>query len=176
MTETTDTTTQIEEMAELPDPWRRVLRIATVALTIALLGIALGGVSMWGWARQVSSESRESDRRSRQTTWDQQQGAHTRCVDAAESRAVTIETGQAQYDGQFRQINGRLDQVDLLESIALLFPPSPVIDEALIKIEAARSRIQADGIQTAAELVEFNDKRPPIDPNTCPPPPAGPRP
>lgn len=175
MDTTTEPVTEPEVEMAL-EPWKRVLRIATAAIVIALLGLVLGGISVLGQARQVSKESAETSRESAQTAWDQKQGAHQRCVDAAESRAITIETGHDQFNGQLRQIAGRLDTVDLIEGIAGLFPPSEVIDQALVKTQQSRERIQMDAIQTAAELAEFDAKRPPLDPNNCPPPPDGERP
>lgn len=175
-TTTTEPVPVETESDEMPAWARRAIRLSAIGIVIALLGVVLGGASVWGWARQVGRESAATRREAAQTAWDQQQGEHDRCVAAAESRAVTIETGHAQYDSDFRQIAGRLDTIVLLESIAALFPPSPVIDEALVKMQQARERIQMDGFQTAAELVAFDEKRPPLDPAACPAPPTIPRP
>lgn len=154
---------------ELPAVWRRTLRVAVAAIVVSLAGLALGGVSVWQQWQDVRRESA-------QTRWDQQVAENTRCVTQAESRAVTIETGHAQYDSDFRQIAGRLDMVDLLESIAMLFPPSEVIDAALVKIDDSRGRIQTDAVKLAADLAAFDAARPPLDPADCPPPPVGARP
>lgn len=168
MTDTTEETQEVE-VGELPDPWRRILRTAIVAIVIGLLGLCLGGVSLGVQWRQVQRESAR-------TAWDQNQGDHDRCIAAAESRDVTIETGHAQFDSDFRQLAGRLDTLDLIDGLVSLLPPSDISAEALSRTQASRERIQMDGVKLAADLAQFDASRKPLDPADCPPPPIGPRP
>lgn len=163
--------TEAESIDRTAARLRRLARWLVVATTIAVSGLALGGVSL---AVRASDQDAQNARRD----WDTAAAANHDCLVRVEARDGTIETGHADFDREEAGIARDVAQNELVGRILGLSPnqDSPVLQEALALVAESRQLIESDRKQLAADRVEFDQTRPPIDPATCPPAPAGPRP
>lgn len=185
MTETTTTTD--EAPVVIPDGARRALRIAVAAVLLATAAIAMAGLGLWGWAEEIN-------KRGERNAWDDATRVHDTCVTQSATRTDTITLEHARFERESAAIdrseggiNSDEATVDLIEAnvmfVATADPENPLIKSAQRNIAARRQRLQEDRDsldvarqQLAAAVVDFDQKRPPLDPAACPPAPRGPRP
>lgn len=163
----------LDEEMETHRAWRRLVRWTVVAIVIALAGLIVGGISLGTQAAQLGRENR-------QNAWDDATRVHDTCVTQAATRADTISLEHNRFDREASGIDSDESTVDLIEAnvmfVGSVNPESPFVQSAVQNIADRRARLQQDRDNLAAARKDFDSKRPPLDPNDCPPPPSGPRP
>lgn len=176
----TDTQTDLEppetadEIAEMSERLRRATRWTVIGVGISVLAVIVAGISLGVWAASIGAAGHRN-------SWDDARRAHETCTAGAATRADTISIEHGRFDRDANAIDSDEATVDLIEAnvmsvAAIVGADNPLVTNAVENIATRRVRIDDDRAALAAARADFDEKRPPIDPNSCPPAPAGPRP
>lgn len=161
---------------EVPPHPSSGIRIAMAGLTVALVALIVGVVAV---GLTLASTGREG----RRNSWDDATRAHVDCETRADNRTDTIVLEHARYDREATGIDDDESTVDLIEAnvlsliaFAQLDPDTEIVRNSVANIAARRERLDVRRAELADARADFDEKRPPLDRNLCPPAPAGARP